>query len=222
MGWLCFLGRLGLGACLADDMGLGKTAQLLATLLADPVDGPTLVVCPVSVLGNWERELARFAPALRVLVHHGAGRSAATSRRFAERAAGHDVVLTTYSLVARDQRQLAEVPLGRARAGRGAAGEEPRHGAGPGRAPLAAGRRIALTGTPVENRLAELWSLMHVLNPGPARAAGSVPRALRRADRARWRREATELLRQGDGAVHPAPAEDGQDDHRRPARTRSS
>ena len=74
VGWLRFLGRLGLGACLADDMGLGKTAQLLATVLADPVDAPTLVVCPTSVLGNWEREVARFAPHLRVLVHHGASR----------------------------------------------------------------------------------------------------------------------------------------------------
>ena len=61
-GWLAFLGRLGLGACLADDMGLGKTAQLIATLLAEPTGQPTLVVCPVSVLGNWQRELLRFAP----------------------------------------------------------------------------------------------------------------------------------------------------------------
>src|SRR5207248_5104567 len=83
-GWLTFLGRLNLGACLADDMGLGKTAQLIATLLADPVDGPTLVVCPVSVLGNWERELARFAPSLEVRTHHGADRR---SRALA----GHDL-----------------------------------------------------------------------------------------------------------------------------------
>ena len=74
VGWLSFLGRLGLGACLADDMGLGKTAQLIAAVLADPIGGPTLVVCPTSVLGNWERELERFAPSLRVLVHHGPDR----------------------------------------------------------------------------------------------------------------------------------------------------
>ena len=74
VGWLSFLGRLGLGACLADDMGLGKTAQLIAAVLADPIGGPTLVVCPTSVLGNWERELERFAPSLSVLVHHGADR----------------------------------------------------------------------------------------------------------------------------------------------------
>ncbi len=83
-GWLTFLGRLGLGACLADDMGLGKTAQLIAAVLADATDAPALVVCPVSVLGNWERELARFAPSLSVLVHHGADRHTADVP-FAER-----------------------------------------------------------------------------------------------------------------------------------------
>jgi len=64
LGWLVFLGRLGLGACLADDMGLGKTAQLIASLLADPLPAPTLVVAPVTLLGNWRRELERFAPNL--------------------------------------------------------------------------------------------------------------------------------------------------------------
>jgi len=74
VGWLAFLGRVGLGACLADDMGLGKTTQVIASVLSDRVDGPTLVVCPTSVLGNWEREVNRFAPGLSVMVHHGAGR----------------------------------------------------------------------------------------------------------------------------------------------------
>ena len=64
-----FLGRLGLGACLADDMGLGKTAQLIAALLADPLPAPTLVVAPVTLLGNWRRELERFAPSLAVALH---------------------------------------------------------------------------------------------------------------------------------------------------------
>jgi SNF2 family DNA or RNA helicase len=71
LGWLVFLGRLGLGACLADDMGLGKTAQLIASLLADPLQAPTLVVAPVTPLGNWRRELERFAPHLVVGLHHG-------------------------------------------------------------------------------------------------------------------------------------------------------
>jgi len=165
-GWLAFLGRLGLGACLADDMGLGKTAQLIATLLADPAPGPTLVVCPVSVLGNWERELARFAPACRVLAHHGAGRHRGGEAPFAERAAQHDVVLSTYSLLARDLDHLTAVAWGRV------VFDEAQQIKNPGAAQakaarrLRADRRVALTGTPVENRLSELWSIMDVLNPG--------------------------------------------------------
>ncbi|MGZ8734959.1 MAG: DEAD/DEAH box helicase, partial [Acidimicrobiia bacterium] len=110
-GWLTFLGRLGLGACLADDMGLGKTAQLIATVLADRVDGPTLVVCPVSVLGNWDKELERFAPELSVLIHHGPERC--RDEEFAEMAAGYDIVLTTYGLVVRDVDQLAAMTFAR-------------------------------------------------------------------------------------------------------------
>jgi len=161
VGWLRFLGRLGLGACLADDMGLGKTAQLVATLLADPADGPTLVVCPVSVLGNWQRELARFAPALTVHAHHGSDRHD-TVAVLGE----HDVVLTTYSLLARDLEHLTAVRWGRI------AFDEAQQIKNPGAAQskaarqLDAPRRIALTGTPVENRLGELWSIMQVLNPG--------------------------------------------------------
>jgi SNF2 family DNA or RNA helicase len=164
-GWLTFLGRLGLGACLADDMGLGKTAQLIATVLSDPIDGPTLVVCPVSVLGNWQRELERFAPTLRVKVHHGPDRLR-TEEQIAAARADADVVLTTYSLVARDLALLQVVPWGRLVL------DEAQQVKNPGTAQtkairqLSASRRIALTGTPVENRLGELWSLMHVLNPG--------------------------------------------------------
>ena len=164
VGWLTFLGRLGLGACLADDMGLGKTAQLIATVLADRVDGPTLVVCPVSVLGNWANELERFAPELTVLVHHGPERC--RDEGFAELAAAHDVVLTTYALVSRDVEQLSDTTF--ARVVLDEAQQVKNSGTRQARAVarLRAGRRIALTGTPVENRLSELWSLMQVLNPG--------------------------------------------------------
>ncbi len=164
-GWLTFLGRLGLGACLADDMGLGKTAQLIATLLADPIEQPTLVVCPVSVLGNWQRELERFAPGLRVKIHHGPDRLR-TEEQIVSARADADVVLTTYSLVARDLALLQAVPWGRLVL------DEAQQVKNPGTAQtkairqLRAERRVALTGTPVENRLGELWSLMHVLNPG--------------------------------------------------------
>lgn len=165
VGWLCFLGRFGFGACLADDMGLGKTAQLIATILADPVDGPTLVICPVSVMGNWARELERFAPDLSVMVHHGADRHH-DAVPFAERAAAVDVVVCTYSLLARDLDALASVAWGRV------AFDEAQQVKNPGTATaraarsIRASRRIALTGTPVENRLAELWSIMQILNPG--------------------------------------------------------
>ncbi len=165
VGWLAFLGRLGLGACLADDMGLGKTAQLIATLLADPVKGPTLVVCPVSVLGNWSRELQRFTPQLSVMVHHGTERHSG-DLSFSEQAAAHDVVLTTYSLVARDIAHLGAVDFGRVVFDEAQQVKNPGTAQSKAVAQLSARRRIALTGTPVENRLTDLWALMHVLNPG--------------------------------------------------------
>jgi hypothetical protein len=165
VGWLAFLGQLGLGACLADDMGLGKTAQLIATVLASPVTGPTLVVCPVSVLGNWQRELERFAPQLRVMAHHGAGRHD-DEISFADRAANHDIVLTTYSLVARDGSHLGEVAWGRLVLDEAQQVKNPGTAQTKAVAALRAPHRIAMTGTPVENRLTELWSLMQILNPG--------------------------------------------------------
>ena len=166
VGWLAFLGQLGLGACLADDMGLGKTAQLIATLLADPRPEPTLVVCPVSVLGNWARELARFAPDLRVQVHHGTDRFDGNPERFAEIVAERDVVLSTYSLVARDAEHLHGIPWGRVVLDEAQQIKNPRTATARAVRTLRSDRRVALTGTPVENRLSELWSIMQFLNPG--------------------------------------------------------
>ncbi len=166
VGWLAFLGRLGLGACLADDMGLGKTAQLIATLIADSVPGPTLVVCPVSVLGNWERELARFAPQMSVLVHHGPDRFTRHRASLPKRARRTDVVLTSYSLVARDIDQLIAVPWARLALDEAQQVKNPAAAQTRAVRSIRAPRRIALTGTPVENNLSELWSIMHVLNRG--------------------------------------------------------
>lgn len=165
VGWLTFLGRFGFGACLADDMGLGKTAQLIASILADRVDGPTLVVCPVSVLGNWSRELERFAPELSVLVHHGAARHD-EAVGFPDRAAASDVVVCTYSLLARDLDFLREVDWGRVAFDEAQQVKNPATATARAARAIPASRRIALTGTPVENRLAELWSIMQILNPG--------------------------------------------------------
>ena len=163
VGWLAFLGRLGLGACLADDMGLGKTAQLIGSLLIDPLPEPTVVVCPVSVLGNWQRELATFAPGLRVMIHHGPDRDV---DQLPGAVARYDVVLTTYSLVARDIDVLSGIEWGRLVLDE--AQQVKNSGTAQAQAVrrLRAGRRVALTGTPVENRLSELWSIMQVVSPG--------------------------------------------------------
>ncbi len=167
VGWLTFLGRLGLGACLADDMGLGKTAQVIAAILADQAGGPTLVICPVSVLGNWQRELARFAPSLSVLAHHGTGRFGGDhDESFARRAGAHDVVVTTYSLVARDIEELSAVRWARLVLDEAQQIKNPVTKQARAVHRLGADRRVALTGTPVENRLTELWSIMQALNPG--------------------------------------------------------
>ncbi|MDH3683330.1 MAG: SNF2-related protein, partial [Acidimicrobiia bacterium] len=173
VGWLAFLGRLGLGGCLADDMGLGKTAQLIATMLADPAAGPTLVVCPVSVLGNWQREIERFAPELSVQLHHGPERCRHDAKEFVDQATSSHVTLTTYGLLHRDRELLEAVRWGRvvldeAQQIKNSATK----GAQAARA-LVADRRVALTGTPVENRLAELWSIMQFLNPGLLGSAAS-------------------------------------------------
>jgi SNF2 family DNA or RNA helicase len=159
---------LGLGACLADDMGLGKTIQLLVFLLhrleANPLQGPTLLVCPTSVVGNWERELSRFAPDLPVLQHFGASR-ARDADAFTELLPGA-VVITTYGLLRRDVEVLKTVPwtnvvLDEAQNIKNSASRTARAARA-----LQAEFRVALTGTPVENRLSELWSISEFLNAG--------------------------------------------------------
>jgi non-specific serine/threonine protein kinase len=165
LAWLAFLQSLGLGGVLADDMGLGKTVQLLALLAGDPAGaGPTLLVCPMSLVGNWQREAARFAPELRVHVHHGAQRARGDDVGAAAQEA--DLVLTTYSVAARDAVDLAgvdwhRVVLDEAQAIKNAATRQAE-----AVRLLPARHRLAVTGTPVENRLADLWSIMQFANPG--------------------------------------------------------
>ena len=173
--WMDLLERTGLGACLADDMGLGKTAMVLALLqaekarhatqsLAGLAPGPTLVVCPTSVVGNWEREAKKFVPELKVAVHHGVGR--AREGGLSKKVAGADLVITSYSLLDRDHAVLESVQWSRMVLDEAQNIKNP--GAKQTRAArsLTAPRRLALTGTPVENHLGELWSIMEVLNPG--------------------------------------------------------
>ena len=158
--WLAFLERLGLGACLADDMGLGKTVQLLALLL-HAGRGPTLLICPLSVLGNWQREAARFAPGLRVRVLHGADRPDPE-----DLLAGCDVLLTTYATATRDADELAAVRWDRVVLDEAQHIKNSASDVAKAVRRFPARHRVALTGTPVENRLAELWSIMDFLNPG--------------------------------------------------------
>jgi len=165
--WLAFLRKWGLGACLADDMGLGKTIQAIALLLREREGnhvGPALVICPTSVVGNWQREMRRFAPGLRVMVHHGGER--VSGEAFAAAAAGHDVVISTYGLARRDVDDLVQVRWSDIILDEAQNIKNPQAKQTQAVRKLPAANRIALTGTPVENRLSELWSIMHFLNPG--------------------------------------------------------
>lgn len=178
LSWLHFHGSLGIGACLADDMGLGKTVQLLALLVLErerrqPLsDRPTLLIVPMSIVANWEREAERFAPSLRVYVHHGAQRL--SGEAFRNQIENADLVITTYSLAFRDEGLLSSVSWGRIaldeaqniknletkqtrsvrRLAQRQSAKEP------------GCSRVALTGTPLENHLEELWSIFDFLNPG--------------------------------------------------------
>lgn len=172
LSWLSFLSQIGLGACLADDMGLGKTIQLLALLLAErqtngrkkaAQPAPTLLICPMSVVGNWQREAARFAPTLRVHVHHGAERL--TGKEFDHVVTSNDLVITTYALAARDQQLLGAAEWSRIALDEAQNIKNPAAKQTQAIRSLKASRRVAMTGTPVENRLSELWSIMQFLNP---------------------------------------------------------
>ena len=170
LSWLVTMNRLGCGAILADDMGLGKTLQVLALLVYEresaasgSAPGPTVLVCPMSVVGNWQREAERFAPGLRVLVHHGAARRSGAELDGA--VADSDLVITTYALLARDFEELKRQPWRRITL------DEAQHiknantrQARAARA-LPAPHRLALTGTPVENRLEELRSILDFAAP---------------------------------------------------------
>ncbi|MFI5501784.1 DEAD/DEAH box helicase [Nocardia asteroides] len=180
LSWLATMSKLNCGAILADDMGLGKTVQVLALLAHErevapnppageddratgSAVGPTLLVCPMSVVGNWQREAQRFTPDLRVLVHHGAGRL--SGAEFAAAVTDSDLVVTTYALLARDATLLSEqrwerIVLDEAQHIKNAATRQSRAARA-----LPARHRLALTGTPVENRLEELRALFDFAMP---------------------------------------------------------
>ncbi|MDJ0836454.1 MAG: DEAD/DEAH box helicase [Acidobacteriota bacterium] len=171
LSWLTFHSKLKFGACLADDMGLGKTIQLLSLLLFEREQKevsfnskPTLLVCPMSVVGNWFRECMRFTPNLRAMVHHGSTRHNryAFMRNFDD----YDLIITTYHLVNRDLDIFKSIKWHRVALDEAQNIKNPTAQQSQAVFNLNTEQRIALTGTPVENKLSELWSIMEFLNPG--------------------------------------------------------
>ncbi|MGH9137306.1 MAG: DEAD/DEAH box helicase [Acidimicrobiales bacterium] len=164
LGWLRFLDAVDLGGCLALDMGLGKTPTVLAHVAATAGDGAALVIAPPAVVGNWAAEAARFTPGMRVVIHHGAARAEAEA--LDAEVAGADIVITTYGTAVRDIDALAgrtweRVVLDEAQAIKNPASETAQQ-----LRRIPARSRLALTGTPIENSLGDLWSILDYTNPG--------------------------------------------------------
>jgi len=165
--WLAFLRQYGLGGCLADDMGLGKTIQMLASIQKDWNEGvkrPILLICPMSVMGNWQREAKKFTPELPVMIHHGTARN--KGKEFEESVQNNAIIISSYGLLLRDVEMLREVQWGgivldEAQNIKNAATKQSRAAR-----TLSSDYRFALTGTPVENNVGDLWSIMEFLNSG--------------------------------------------------------
>ncbi|HET6532937.1 MAG TPA: SNF2-related protein [Actinoplanes sp.] len=201
LSWLHFLSRLGLGGILADDMGLGKTAQTLSLLLAERADGgvplPTLLICPMSLISNWHKEAARFAPTLRVYVHHGGTRS--RDDEFLAAVAGADLVITTYGTALRDVGALREIAWERVVCDEAQAIKNSGTRQSQAVRTIGARTRLALTGTPVENHLAELWSIMEFCNPGMLGSAKRFRRRYQEPIEIRQDTDATAALKRATG-----------------------
>ncbi len=171
LSWLRFLDVFGLGGCLADDMGLGKTVQVLA-MMADDIDRalsgeeilPTLLICPTSVMGNWQREARRFVPRLRVRLHHGPQRLEGDA--FVRDAKRMHLVIVSYGLADRDLEDLMKVSWKRVILDEAQNIKNPSTRQHKAVKRIPASSRFALTGTPVENRLSEMWSIYDFLIPG--------------------------------------------------------
>jgi superfamily II DNA or RNA helicase len=160
--WMEMLAEAGFGGCLADDMGLGKTVQVLARLAARAGNGPSLVVAPRSLVFNWRDEAARFVPSLRVVDHSGAARKRGQRADFAD----VDLVLTTYGTLRRDAEDLAAVSFDYVILDEAQAIKNDTTSNAKAARSLQARHRLALSGTPIENHLGELWSLFEFLSPG--------------------------------------------------------
>ena len=172
LSWLASQEALGLNPCLADDMGLGKTIQIIALLLhereqlqQDQALPPTLLIAPTSVLGNWQKEIEKFAPQLVSVIHHGSKRPK-KSDDFKAFIALSDVVITSFSIARRDNKLLKSQHWQRIVVDEAQNIKNPKSAQAKAIYALKAPHRIAMTGTPIENRLMDMWSLFHFLNPG--------------------------------------------------------
>ncbi|MGC8663916.1 MAG: DEAD/DEAH box helicase [Thermoplasmata archaeon] len=165
LSWLQYMTDYGFGACLADDMGLGKTVQSIALILLDQKQKkPSLIVCPMSIVENWVKEIHKFAPGLRVLVHHGVERLG--GKNFLNKIKENDVVITTYSILQRDIADMSKPEWNYIILDEAQNIKNPETKQARAVKQLYGSKKIALTGTPIENRLTELWSIMEFLNPG--------------------------------------------------------
>ncbi|MCP4696496.1 MAG: DEAD/DEAH box helicase [Gammaproteobacteria bacterium] len=167
--WLNYLEQLGLNGCLADDMGLGKTMQVIARLIlereAQADVSPTLLIAPTSVIGNWQKEMQKFAPHLTALIHHGPAREQ-EAKAFKKQASRQDMVITSYTLARKDEKLLSAQEWQRVVLDEAQNIKNPKTAQTKAILKLKSKHRLALTGTPVENRLMDLWSIFHFLNPG--------------------------------------------------------
>lgn len=167
--WLQYLEQLGLNGCLADDMGLGKSVQVITQLVNEKESKenvpPTLLIAPTSVVGNWQKEIAKFAPHLQVIVHHGSNRIK-QSAEFKLAIEQHDIVITSFTLARQDEKLLQSVKWQRVVIDEAQNIKNPKTAQTRAILKLSSHHRLALTGTPVENRLLDLWSIFNFLNPG--------------------------------------------------------
>jgi SNF2 family DNA or RNA helicase len=167
--WIQYLEQLGLNGCLADDMGLGKTLQVIARLLLEKQATekllPTLLIVPTSVIGNWYKEIQKFAPDLTAIIHHGTGRGA-EAEAFKTACEGQDIVITSFTLVRKDLKLFQSVTWQRIVIDEAQNIKNPKAAQTKAILSLEANYRLALTGTPVENRLLDLWSIFNFLNLG--------------------------------------------------------
>lgn len=164
LSWLSYLEDLGMSPCLADDMGLGKTMQVIALLLAKPKEKAALLVAPTSVVGNWLREITKFAPSIKVAMHHGSKRK--QDKAFETLIEKNEVIITSYGLIRRDKALFNQYHWSRLIIDEAQNIKNPAAAQTKTLMKIPSDSRIALTGTPVENRLLDLWSIFTFLNPG--------------------------------------------------------